>query len=84
MTVCSIVVTGIRAAEIEAANHASFYGIWGNAPGCIPGRIAAHDAVREYLAGMDYYSFNILGAKTISTDGTKTSYKASIDFSVEC
>lgn len=84
----TITITGTRAAAIEAANHASFYGInksFGNLSEIIPGRIAAHDAVREYLKenGIQWNSFYIIKARTIDTTGTKTPYKAEIDFSYD-
>jgi hypothetical protein len=84
----TITVTGLRAAAIEAANHASFYGIkksFGDLSEIIPGRIAAEDSVREYLNGngIEYNSFWIIKARTIDTTGAKTPYKAEIDFSYD-
>lgn len=81
----TITITGVGAAAIEAANNASFYGIkktFGDLHEIIPGRIAAEDAVRDWLAanGISWNSFLILKARTIDTSGTKTPYKAEIDF----
>jgi len=84
----TITITGLRAAAIEAANHASFYGInktFGPLHEIIPGRIAAEDAVKEYLNsnGIHWNSFWIIKARTIDTSGTKTPYKAEIDFNYD-
>ena len=81
----TITITGVGAAAIEAANNASFYGIkktFGDLHKIIPGRIAAEDAVRIWLDGnlIPWNSFWILAARTIDTSGTKTPYKAEIDF----
>jgi hypothetical protein len=81
----TITLTGIGAAQIERANHASFYGVmksFGNTSDTMPGRIAAEDAVRDHLekSGIAWNSFWIVKARTIDTSGTKTPYKAEIDF----
>ncbi len=81
----TITITGLRAAAIESAEHASFYGIWGNANGCIEGRRAAYNAVADYLAenNISYYAFLVNSTKTIDTTGTKIPYKAEINFTVD-
>jgi len=84
----TITVTGYRAAAIEKANHASFEGVnklFGNLHDTAPGRAAAEDAIREYLKAnsIDWNSFWIIKARTIDTAGTKTPYKAEIDFSYD-
>ena len=81
----TITITGLGAAAIERANRASFYGIkkmFGNCSDTTPGLIAAEEAVRDWLEanGIAWNSFLILGARTIDTSGTKTPYKAEIDF----
>ena len=81
----TITVTGIAAALIEKANNASFYGIkklFGDLTDTAPGRIAAEEAVREYLKSnnIEYHGFELIKARTIDTTGTKTPYKAEIDF----
>ena len=81
----TITITGLGAAAIEVANRASFYGInksFGDLHDTAPGRRAAEDAVRDWLAanGISWNSFLILKARTIDTSGTKTPYKAEIDF----
>jgi len=81
----TITITGLGAAAIEVANRASFYGInklFGDLRDTAPGRRAAEDAVREWLEanGISWNSFLILKARTIDTSGTKTPYKAEIDF----
>lgn len=84
----TITVSGLRAAAIEQANNASFYGInksFGNLSETTPGRIAAVDAVREYLqnSGIEYNSFWIIKARTIDTTGTIIPYLAEIDFNYD-
>ena len=81
----TITITGLRAAAIERANNASFYGIYGTANACISGRIAAEDAVWDDLkeTGTTCAWFDILSAKTIDTTGTKTPYKAVIKYRYE-
>lgn len=87
MTV-TITVTGSAAAAIEAANHASFYGInklWPSHPACTAGRNAARAAVKAWLEdhGINWNSFDLLCARTIDTAGSKAPYKAEIDFSYD-
>ena len=81
----TITLNGIGAALIERANNASFYGVmksFGNTHDTISGRIAAEDAVRAHLkdSGISWNSFWIIKTRTIDTSGTKTPYKAEIDF----
>ena len=78
----TITLTGVAAHDIEMANRANFYGIWGNGAYCAAGLRAAHDAVNEYLEQTKTfcYASMILGTRTIDTTGTKTPYKAEIDF----
>lgn len=78
----TITVTGIRAHLIEEANRASFYGINGNSPACIPGRIAAENTVRDHLKSTvkEWNSFYVLRTRTVDTSGTPIPYKAEIDF----
>ena len=77
-----LLVTGIPAAHIELAHRASFYGIRGNSGDCTPGRIAAENAVREYLegAGIDYAWFSVIGTAVVDTTGIPTPYAATVDF----
>lgn len=84
----TITVTGLRAAAIEAAYHDHFYGImksFMSTPATAAGRAAAEDAAREYLArkGIQYNSFWIIRGRVIDTSGTKTPYKAEIDFNYD-
>lgn len=81
----TITVIGMRAAAIERANNASFYGIYGTGNACIAGRIAAEYAVWDDLkeTGTTCAWFDVLSAKTIDASGTKTPYKAVIKYRYE-
>ena len=81
----TITITGLGAAAIERAHRASFYGItklWPSDPDCIAGRIAAEKAVSDWLEANvgEWNSSWIVGARAIGIGGTKTPYKAEIDF----
>ena len=81
----TITITGPGAAAIEKANEASFYGIFKSfmpTPETIAGNIAANEAVTKWLNENhpDWNSFLLVAARTIDTSGTKTPYKAEIDF----
>ena len=84
----TISVTGTRAASIQRANNASFYGvnkIFGDLSNTAPGRKAAEDAVRDYLTGngIAWNSFDIVRTRTIDTAGTPVPYKAEINFNYD-
>lgn len=84
----TVTVSDLRAADIERANRASFYGIkklWPSVPECVAGRRAAEDAVSEALArsNIEWNSYGLLRARSINTSGTPVPYKAEIDFIVD-
>lgn len=80
-----LMVYGVVAAEIETAEHASFYGIDGTKHACIQARISTEKTIEKYLdkKGIEWNSFYILSARSINTEGEKTPYKAYITFEVE-
>lgn len=84
----TITVTGHRAALIEIANRASFYGInksFGNTSEIVTGLKAARDSVKEWLTanGIDYNGFLVIAARTVDSTDAKVHYMAEIDFSYD-
>jgi len=81
----TITVTGLLAYDIERAERASFYGIFGNLPECWKARANCAERVRLFmeLYKPDYNSFCITKAKSVDTTGEKIPYKATITFEIE-
>lgn len=78
-------VTGPVAALIEAANHASFYGVNAGTREAAAARRAISDTLHpfldEYMPTWAWY--NILRAKSEDTSGTPTPYKATVIIEVD-
>lgn len=78
-------ITGLAAAAVEQANHASFYGIYGRAPECA----AAMRAIMPYAraaveaACPDWNGYIIRKARTIDTTGTQTPYMAEVTIDID-
>ena len=81
----TITVTGLLARDIERAERASFYGIFGNVPEAWEARAECSERVELFMETYrpEYYSFLITKAKSIDTTGTKIPYQATITFEIE-
>lgn len=81
----TIIVTGLTAAAIEEAEHASFYGIHGDNEHAYQAQRSARKAIKSYIEAnkINWQSAQIISANSIDTTGTKCPYKARLTFDVE-
>lgn len=83
--VVTVFAYGSRAAAIEAAEHASFYGVFGDHARCYIARKACWDLASDYLRNekIPWDSLSIIDARSIDTSGENTPYAAAVTFKVD-
>lgn len=84
-TVYTFDIAGPVAALVEQAEHASFYGIHAGTREAGQARRAIIDAVTPIINGLDALacSLYIRQARSASTEGTPTPYRAEIEVEVD-